>query len=608
MKPLFCLLFCCLTQLCIAEIVRPGENTYCSKRDVWTGALSDRGAFLPTRCVNTGTRNTPSLGRKIVVPASSDIDGYLAEAQCGDTLLLTPGRYQPFTLSAKGCDAAHWITIRSLSNAFRGPGHRVSPCHAGQASLPGRPEYPCPQPRKLMATISTKPGPDIQSAVGANYYRIGPGIELTRPDEMGISFKLVVLAGGDHIIFDRVWVHGTELPAETQVGFDFTGATNVAIVNSYLNNFKCIAGAGGSCTDAHAIGGGDNPAGLPQGIWKVYNNFIEASGESMMFGGALHGTATPEDIEIRLNYMYKVPSWNRNDPGYVQPYPGFNGYIAKNLFELKNARRVLVEGNLMEYSWGGYTQSGQAIVLTPRGAWAHVEDVTIRFVKISHVGSGFQLRASRSCTPSKGDPTQCKNGSGPVTDSGGAARWSLHDIVVDDVNADYYVGNGSMAQVSSAFRQNAPLTDVVLDHITFVTDGVEGLIMTLGTYPENPQPQMGAFTFTNSIVRAGEYNGIWKVDRASTCVTKADPTATFSNCFTQHNVTRNLIVGWGYKHHAAPWPDGNVTPADYETVFVSPALSGGDYHVLAPYQKSGSDGKDVGADIESIEAYTNLRR
>ena len=167
MKLLFCLFFCCLTQLCVATIVRPGENTYCSKSEVWTGAMSDRGAALPTRCINTGTHQTPSPGKRIVVPASSDIDAYLTDAQCGDTLLLTPGAYPPFTLPAKSCDSAHWITIRSLSNDFPEPGHRVSPCDAGHASLPGRPEYACPQPRKLMATVSTRPGPDIQTAVGS---------------------------------------------------------------------------------------------------------------------------------------------------------------------------------------------------------------------------------------------------------------------------------------------------------------------------------------------------------------------------------------------------------------------------------------------------------
>lgn len=166
----------------------------------------------------------------------------------------------------------------------------------------------------------------------------------------------------------------------------------------------------------------------------------------------MRGAATPADIEVRLNHFYKVPSWNPKDPGFIVPYEGFRGYIVKNIFELKNAIRVLLEGNRLEYSWGGYTQSGYAILLTPRGGWARVEDITLRYNYISHVGNGFQLKATRSCSPSKSDPSQCKNGSGPVLDSKSAARWSLHDLLVDDVNAKYYLGGGSMASIPLARR------------------------------------------------------------------------------------------------------------------------------------------------------------
>ena len=582
---------------------RIGENSYCGKAGAWLGAKTDFAAALPTQCVNTGITNTPSPGATIIVSPGDDIDARIAEARCGDTLLLTPGQYKPFTLVPKGCDAKHWISIRTAARGLPGAGQRITPCYAGVRSLPGRPYYPCPKPRNLMATISTKPGTDIDSVAGASYYRIGPGIELSRPDIKGVSYTLVTLAGADHIIFDRVWAHGTELPYETKVGFDFTGATNIAVINSYLNNFKCIAGKGGSCTDAHGIGGGDDPDNIPEGTWKVYNNFIEASGENIIFGGATKGAATPSDIEVRLNHFYKVPAWNRNDPDYVSPYEGFNGYIVKNIFELKNARRVLLEGNRLEYSWGGYTQKGFAILLTPRGAWASVEDVTIRYNYVSHVGSGIQLKASRSCTPSDDDPTQCKNGSGEVKDSRAAARWSIHDLLVDDVDAKYYLGGGSMAAVGSEYRDNPPLTDVVLDHITHVTNGVDGDIMLFGTYPWNPQPQMGPFRFTNSVVRAGEYNGIWSLGGFSVCVENAEPIPTFDQCFAKAYVAGNLVVGWGYEKKAGNWPDGNQLPLDYSSVFVNPLLSAGDYHVLPEYAKTGTDGRDPGADIDTIMVY-----
>jgi hypothetical protein len=573
------------------------NNAYCSN-DIWIGAVADGAASLPIHCVSTDPQNTPSNGQQILVPAGADVTSYLRGAQCGDTLLLNPGAYVPFTLLAKGCDAQHWINIRSAASGLPPRGTRLTPCEAGIPALPGRPSYACRYPSNKMATISTKPGPDIQTQAGASYYRIGPGIELTRPNTAGISYDLVTLQGSDHIIFDRVWVHGTEIAAETKNGFNLTGATNLAIINSYLNDFKCIAGKGGACTDAHAVDGGDDPGSATEGTWKIVNNFIEASGENIMFGGSARGTATPEDIEIRLNHLYKVPSWNPNSPDYVSPYPGFKGYIAKNLFELKNAGRVLFEGNRLEYSWGGYSQDGFAVVLTPRGTWASVDDVTIRQNYISHVGNGFQLAATRSCSLG---PTVCKSAKAVWEDSGGAARWSIHDILVDDINAAYYRGSGTMAEVASGFATNPPLGDVQLDHLTFVTDGSEGVILSLGANAINVQPKMGAFALTNSIVRAGKFNGIWSIG-SYPCAVDEHPTLTFNQCFTQWGVTDNLVVGWGAVHPAATWPAGNQTPGDYTGVFVNPLLSGGDYHVLPPYKGVASDGADLGANIDTINA------
>lgn len=588
------------TQAMAAAQAQTAENAYCQANGTWLGPGSDADSSLPQHCVNTAMGNTPSPGRKTVVAVGASINQYLAQAHCGDVLLLTPGAYKPFTLPAKNCNAEEWIRIQSSAgNALPGAGIRISPCFGGVAELPGRPGYSCPNASHSMATISSfQVG--ITAAAGANYYRIGPGIELARPDSSGASYGLVNLAGGDHIIFDRVWAHGTELAAETGNGFNLTGATNVAVINSYFDDFKCIAGKGGSCTDAHAFGGGDDAAGLAEGTWKIYNNFIEASGENILFGGDTKGTTTPPDIEIRLNHFYKVPAWNPRDPGFVVAYPGFLGYIVKNLFELKNAQRVLLEGNRMEYSWGGYSQDGFAMVLTPRGAWGHVDDVTIRYNYISHVGTGFQIVATRNCTPNPSNPTQCQNGSGPVEDSGGAARLSLHDNLVDDVNATYYLGGGSMAQVSSGLQENAPLNHLVFNHNTFVTDGIEGNILTIGTFPTNPQPQMGPFTFLNNIVRAGQNNGIWSVGQPSICAVDMNPIPTLTNCFTESEATSNLVVGWGWTRPAPDWPAGNQTPEDYTPVFVNPLLSGGDYHVLPPYQKAGTDGQDLGADIDTI--------
>ena len=51
----------------------------------------------------------------------------------------------------------------------------------------------------------------------------------------------------------------------------------------------------------------------------------------------------PSDIEFSNNYLCKPLSWNPTDPSW----DGITRTV-KNLFELKNAQRVLVSGNVME--------------------------------------------------------------------------------------------------------------------------------------------------------------------------------------------------------------------------------------------------------------------
>lgn len=67
----------------------------------------------------------------------------------------------------------------------------------------------------------------------------------------------------------------------------------------------------------------------------------------------------------------------------------------KNLLELKNARRVLVDGNIFEHSWAA-SQKGYAILLTPRNQggtapWSVVRDITLTNNVIQHVAGGIDI-------------------------------------------------------------------------------------------------------------------------------------------------------------------------------------------------------------------------
>ena len=216
---------------------------------------------------------------------------------------------------------------------------------------------------------------------GANHYRfIGMKLLASRKVQV-LSRLLDRRVGCQRIIlfFDRVWMHGTPQD-ETRRALFFSGTTYMAVVDSFFSDFHCTAM--GYCVDSQAIAGAAGD--LPMGPYKIVNNFLEASGENIFLGGG-EATKTPADIEIRNNYFLKPMIWNAGQPGFVG---GSNGkpFIVKNDFELKNAQRVLFEGNILEGSWGGFSQVGFSIVLTPKNPnnqcpLCRVTDVTIRYCR-----------------------------------------------------------------------------------------------------------------------------------------------------------------------------------------------------------------------------------
>ena len=101
---------------------------------------------------------------------------------------------------------------------------------------------------------------------------------------------------------------------------------------------------------------------------------------------------SPSDITIRRNHVWKDPSWK-------------GVWLVKNLFELKNARRVLVDGNVLEYNWP-HAQNGFAILFTVRnqdGAspWSTVEDVIFQNNLVQHVASAVNILGSDDIHPSQ---------------------------------------------------------------------------------------------------------------------------------------------------------------------------------------------------------------
>jgi len=555
----------------------------------------DGPAELPRVFINSTLANTPSPGKTTAVAAGGDLQAALNSASCGDTITLQAGATYPglFTLPAKSCDDQHWIVIRSSApnTALPAEGTRMTPCYAGVSSLPGRPALNCKSTQRVLAQIVNNQGAGagpITIAPGANHYRL-IGLEITRNVAGAFIGALVSSKGSlaDHIILDRLWMHGTAQD-ETVTAVSLVGLSYAAVINSYINDFHCTAVVG-ACTDAHAVSGGIGS--LPGGPYQINGNFLEASGEIVFFGGG-PATATPTDIEIRKNHLFKPLQWMSGAVGFVGGKSG-HPFINKNHLELKNAQRVLFEGNILENNWGGFSQVGFSILLTPRNQslkglnvcpLCQVTDVTIRFNTISHVGAGFQIANA-------------------LSDAGGiplaGERYSIHDVVVDDISPTKYRGPGNFVQVTTA--TNVPvIQQLQIEHVTAFPPHT---MLTVGN--SNTNPNMKNFTFMNNLITTGPFP-IWSTGGGSiNCAFPDKPLAILSSCFTPYGFTNNGLIGVNSNFPASVWPAGNFFPASVSSVgFVNYNNGvGGDYHLTAnsQFKNAGSDGKDLGADITAVQ-------
>jgi hypothetical protein len=556
----------------------------------------DGPAELPRVFLQTLMANTPSPGATILVPSGSNLQAAINAASCGDTLQLQAGGSFSSTglliFPAKPCDNAHWITIRtSASNSALPPeGTRLTPCYAGVASLPGRPAFKCSSTANVLAKVVfagvSGDGP-ISFAPGAKYYRL-VGLEITRGTAGAKLSSLVSVKNGaaDHIIIDRSWVHGTAQD-ETQSGVRLNGVTNGAVVDSTFTDFHCFT----ACTDAKAIGGGNGS--FPGGPYKIVNNFLEASGQGILFGGS-SAAYTPADIEIRRNHLFKPLIWMKGTPGFVGSVAG-TPFVVKNHFELKNAQRVLFEANILENVWGGFSQSGYAVLLTPKNQASgttslcpncQVTDVTIRYNLVSHSGGGFQIATGT-------------NSNGAMALAG--ARFSIHDVTVDDISASRFNGSGTLFQISNSWTANV-LNTLAVNHVTGFPDPISHSL-TMGNALTNPT--MTGFSFTNNIVIAGRYP-VWNTGGSTSCAVHNVPVQSISTCFASYAFAKNAIIGSPSAFPPSAWPSNNFFPSTTSAVgFVNYNNgNGGDYHLLSssPYKNAGSDGKDLGADVTALQS------
>jgi hypothetical protein len=481
-----------------------------------------------------GTLLSPAIldAATVRVGEGGDLQLALTNARAGDTVELAPGATFTgnFTLPAK--DGSTNVIVLRTAVAGDAPNGRVTP---GQAAS--------------FAKLRSPNGePALQTAPGSHHWRIelveivgsGRGNLVALGD--GGSSQSSPAAVPHDLVVDRCYIHG-DVAAGVKRCIALNSASTV-ISNSHVAECKAEG------QDAQAIAGWNGP-----GPFTIVNNYLEGSGENVLFGGADPAirNLVPADITIRDNLIAKPTAWRQSR------------WQVKNLLELKNARRVIIEHNTLEYNWEA-AQSGFAVLFTVRnqdGAcpWCQVEEVTFSGNTLRHVAAGIAILGYDDEKPSQ----QTRN----IT---------IRDNLFSDVNPKLWGGSGY------AFLLLGKPRDLTIDHNTLIQENASGIVQVEG-------PPILGFVFTNNIARQGAY-GVIGADHAP-------GNDTFRTFFPAALVAGNVFA----EADPRQYPSGNLFPSsgEFRAQFVS--FDTGNYQLTArsAWRKAGTDGEDLGRGAIAIE-------
>jgi hypothetical protein len=464
-----------------------------------TRALLLGAAAVPLLAIGPGD---PTIVR---VPAGADLQQAIERARPGETLVLDAGATYigNFVLPLKA--GGTFITIRTADReGLPAPGSRVLPEHS---PFLARLKSPNTQP-----VVATQPG--------AHHWRLQLLELLPTKDGAG---DIIALGDGGRsqtdrtqvpsaLEIDRCFIHGD--PEEGQKRGIALNSGDTVVTGSYISDIKAVG------QDSQAIGGWNGP-----GPYRIENNYLEGAGENFLLGGAdpaIPGLVT-SDVVFRANHLKKPAGWQRQR------------WQVKNLFELKNARRVLVEHNLMEHSWK-QAQAGYAVLLTPRNQdgsapWVTVEDVTFRHNVVRHAGGGIQI-----------------TGEEPDRVSGSSRRITIQDNLFYGIDSNPWGGPGIFLLIGEG------PSEITVERNTISQSG--NIISAFGGTRDAPKPIAG-FVFRENLVRHNAY-GVHGADRA----VGADTLKAF---FPDAIFQGNVIAGGD----RGRYPDGNqfIGPGEFDDRF-----------------------------------------
>jgi hypothetical protein len=500
-------------------------------------------AALPTTLLDTPMPSAPAAGGQVInVPSGGDLQAALNQAQPGDVVQLAAGASFTgnFTLPKKSNPNSKWIVIRAAVPDAQLPaeGARMTPQIAQNLNLP-----------KVLTPNSTAV---FTTAAGADHYRL-VGFEVSATAAPTVNYVLVAIGVNEtkmadvphDFVIDRMYVHGT--PTLSLSRCLLLNSIATAVIDSWVS--ECHAQG----SDAQAIEGWGGP-----GPFKIVNNYLEGSGENIMFGGAdpaIPGVV-PSDIEIRRNHVAKPTSWIGGP------------WSIKNLLELKSAQRVLIEGNVFEGSWA-QSQTGYGILMKSSNqsgtcTWCITQDVTFRFNIVRNVGGGIGLAAAPDPYPAQL-----------------ARRLTVSDNIIQNINTGSYVGDGR------GFQIMGNLADVTVAHNTLVSP--TSVFMYAGANGDT----LLRFNVRDNVSSGGTYGYIGDNFAGLTAWTHYVVNGTMTG-----NVIAMAALGTSY-------PTGNFYPTSMSAVgFVD--LAGGNFRLAStsPHKGQASDGRDPGADIDAVTSKT----
>jgi hypothetical protein len=491
-----------------------------------------------------GSRAQLPRQRVITLRAGDDLQAALKSARFGDTIVLPSGSTYvgpiilPFKGAGTGTDA-DYITIRTFDlNGIAPDGVRLKPALQARAM----PKIVAPTEKPAVAT---EPRAHHYKFIGVEFVPATSASYVTNVIELGSAEYTSLSQFPNHLIFDRCYIHSPGLNRARR-GFALNSAATW-IVNSHVSGF---AGAG---DETQAIAGWNGP-----GPFHIVNNYLEGGGEVVLIGGADPAVPNlvPSDIEIRRNYMRKPREWNGRA-------------LIKGTFEIKNARRVVIEGNLIESEI-----LSTAIVLTPRNQggkapWSTIEDVEIKNNIVRHASTGINILGTDNEHRSQE-----------------AKRIRIVNNLVVDVVGDKSDNIPYFLQVNGGEQ-------ITVAHNTVQQAG--NIITAYGT------PTAG-FSFRDNIVQFNQH-GIVCLTSGSEC----SQNNIFCNCFPsgvfKGNVIADNLGAAASDRVEEKYPVGNYFVGSFQRIGFTD-FARGDWQLGAnsKTRKRASDGRDPGVDFEALVA------